>query len=75
MSIELITLFVNGQPVVYEVTKDQSSYFFTPLTSWQETLEATSFMLHKVKGQWEAVGIEDKDVIDQAIEEVENLSF
>jgi len=68
-------LFVDGQPLVYEVIKKQNCYFFTPLTSWKDALEATSFTLQKVKGKWEAKGIQDKNVIDQAIEEVEKRKF
>jgi hypothetical protein len=75
MAVELIMLFVDGQPLVYEVEKKRTRYFFTPLTSWKDTLEAASFTLEKVKGQWEAIGIQDKNLIDQAIEEVEKRSF
>jgi len=75
MSVELIMLFVDGQPSVYEVEKEGNRYFFTPLTSWKDTLVATSFALQKVEGKWEAMGTQDKNVIDQAIEEVEKRSF
>lgn len=75
MSVELIMLFVDGQPLVFEVEKKRNRYFFTPITSWKDTLVSTGFTLEKVNGQWEAIGTLDKNVIDQAIEEVEKRSF
>lgn len=75
MAVELIVLFVEGQPLVFEVKRERHSYFFTPLTSWKDTLDGAGFSLQKRKDKWEVIGIEDKNLIDQAIEEVERRSF
>jgi hypothetical protein len=75
MSVELIMLFIDGQPLVFEVTKSQNSYLFTPLTSWKDTLEASTFSLQKINGKWEAIGAADRNIIDQAIEEIEKRPF
>jgi hypothetical protein len=75
MATEFIMLFVEGQPVIYEVEKKQNCFSFTPLTSWKDQFEATGFILQKVRGHWEVIGAPDKNTIDQAIEEVENNLF
>lgn len=75
MSYELIVLFVEGQPVVYEVERNENHFVFTPLTSWKEQTETNGFVLQKVNDKWNAIGIQDKNIIDQAIEEVERRPF
>ncbi|WP_148661256.1 hypothetical protein [Flavisolibacter tropicus] len=75
MTVELIMLFFDGHPLVFEVSKKQKSYFFTPLTSWKDTLVASTFSLQRINGEWKAIGASDRNIIDQAIEEIERRPF
>lgn len=75
MKVELTMLFIDGQPLVFEVSKMQNTYLFTPLTSWKDTLTASTFSLRKINGAWNAVGASDRNIIDQAIEEIEKRPF
>lgn len=75
MTVELIMLFIDGQPLVFEVSKKQNRFLFTPLTSWKDTFQASTFCLQRINGKWEALGAADRDIIDQAIEEIERRPF
>ena len=75
MAFELIVLFVEGQPVVYEVEKKRNRFLFTPLTSWKEQTETMGFVLQKINDKWNAIGVQDRNIIDQAVEEVERRTL
>ena len=75
MTVELIMLFIDGHPMIFEVSKKQRSYLFTPLTSWKDTFTASTFSIHKKDGGWEACEALDRNIIDQAIEEIEKRPF
>lgn len=70
-SLQLITLFVDGCPIVYEMEKKSQAFHFTPISNWNDGVEASGFRLQKNNDNW-IVNVEiSRDVIDQAIEEIE----
>jgi hypothetical protein len=69
---DLVSLFVEGQPIVFEVQKKQQAFYFEPLCSWKDKVTAMSFLLERVDTHWTTSAIIDKDLFYQAVEEVEN---
>ena len=69
---DLVSLFVEGQPIVYEVQKKQQAFYFEPLCSWKDQVTAKSFLLERLDADWATSAIIDRDLFYQAIEEVES---
>ncbi len=75
---DLVSLFVEGQPVVFEVQKRQQAFYFEPLTSWKDHVIAKSFSLERNNSNWTSTCLIDCDLFHQAVEEIErryNVSF
>lgn len=70
-SLNLITLFIDGCPIIYEMEQKSQVFYFTPVSNWNDGVEAFGFKLQKEKDEW-VVNVEiNRDVLDQAIEEIE----
>lgn len=69
--MELITLFIDGCPIVYEMEQKSEAFFFTPVSNWNDSVEAAGFILYKEQDVWVTNFEIGRDVIDQAIEEIE----
>lgn len=69
----LVSLFVEGQPIVFEVHKKQQVFYFEPLSSWKDPIAADSFSLECQNSTWTTTVAIDNDLFYQAIEEVEKL--
>ena len=67
----LVSLFVEGQPVVFEVQKKQEGFHFEPLSSWKDPVTASSFSLERKDTDWTTSTHIDRDLFYQAVEEVE----
>jgi len=68
----LVSLFVQGQPVVFEVQKKQEGFHFEPLSSWKDRVTASSFSLERKDTTWTTSTQIDRDLFHQAVEEVED---
>lgn len=68
---DLVSLFVEGQPVVFEVQKRQRAFYFEPLTSWKDHVIAKSFSLEHNNSRWTSTSLTDCDLFHQAVEEIE----
>jgi hypothetical protein len=69
----LVSLFIEGQPIVFEVNKKHQIFYFEPLSSWKDPIAAESFSLEYQDSTWTATVTIDNDLFYQAIEEVEKL--
>jgi len=68
----LVSLFVEGLPVVFEVHKKQETFHFEPLSSWKDLVTASSFSLERKDTRWTTSAQIDCDLFHQAVEEVED---
>ena len=68
---ELLSLFVDGQPIVFEVHPEQESFHFEPLCCWKDKVKAKGFSLKKAETNWTANATIDETLFYQAIEEIE----
>lgn len=69
----LVSLFVEGQPIVFEIYKKQQAFYFEPLSSWKDPIAAESFSLERLDTKWTTEAAIDKDLFYQAVEEAEKL--
>jgi hypothetical protein len=69
----LVSLFVEGLPIVFEVQKKQQAFYFEPLSSWKDPIAAESFSLERQDTSWTTKAAINKDLFYQAVEEVEKL--
>lgn len=67
----MVSLFVEGLPVVFEVQKRQEAFYFEPLSSWKDPITASSFSLERKDAAWTVSINIDRDLFYQAVEEVE----
>jgi len=52
--------------------KRSHAFYFTPISNWNDGTEAFEFALEKQSDAWIANTAVNKDLIDQAIEEIEH---
>ncbi|ANE52946.1 hypothetical protein SY85_23180 [Flavisolibacter tropicus] len=69
----LVSLFVEGQPIVFEVNKEQQVFHFEPLSSWKDLTAPESFSLECQDKTWSTHTDIDTDLFYQAVEEVEKM--
>jgi len=67
----LVSLFVEGQPIVFEVQRYEESFHFEPLISWKDLVKASGFSLERKDTYWTTSTHIDRDLFYQAVEEVE----
>lgn len=68
---DLVSLFVEGQPVVFEVQEKHQAFYFEPLISWKDHVVAKSFSLERGSSNWTSTNLKDCDLFHQAVEEIE----
>lgn len=69
-------LFVDGNPVGYEVFKEPNSLRLNPAENPNRGTKPPVIRARHVMGSWEVEGTDNRDLIDQVIEDVSlNNSF
>ena len=64
-------LFIQGNEVGYNLfVNDEGKYFFKPTTYVNRNIFPPTFWVYKTGSQWSFDGITDKEIKDQAIEEI-----
>jgi len=63
-------LFVEGNPVGYKVYEEKNKLILNPAENPNREIEAPVLYARAMSGQWLVEGTENKDLIDQVIEDV-----
>ena len=63
-------LFVDGNPVGYEVFKETDRLRLNPAENPNRGIVPPVLMAHNRMGTWEVEGTDNRDLIDQVIEDV-----
>ena len=71
--MDWVVLFTNGNPTVYEVHKGKGGFHFTPMRSLENDSAVSPFFLKKIAGGWETEEAIDIQLMEQAINKIENL--
>ena len=67
----MISLFVDGNPIIFEVKRKREIFYFEPLSSWKDAVEPQMFFLERTANTWQVSTTIDCDLYHQAIELVE----
>jgi hypothetical protein len=70
MRLFTTVLFVNGNPVGYEVQKDQNRLRLNPAENPNREITPPVIFVNNIDGHLEVEGTSDRDLIDQVIEDV-----
>ena len=75
--LSAVVLFIHGNEVGYNLyVNDEGKYFFKPTTYANRNIFPPTFLVYKIGAHWEFDGINDKEIKDQAIEEISyHLNF
>ena len=70
MHVFSTVLFVNGCPVGYKVFKEEDRLFLNPAENPSRDILPPAIRAHHEGGRWLIEGTNDRDLIDQVIEDV-----
>ena len=66
-----VNIFVQGNEVGYNLyVNDEGNYYFKPTTYANRNIFPPTFWVYRIGSQWQFEGISNKEITDQAIEEI-----
>lgn len=68
-----VVLFIDGAAVIYSVQRKAGRYYFAPDSDLGDG-DAPPFWAEKVDGTWRFEGVEDQNLMDQALEDLLRLT-
>jgi hypothetical protein len=69
---EMISLFVEGNPIIFELKRKREVFYFEPLISWKDAVEPETFYLERANNNWQVSAAIDCDLYHQAVEVLES---
>jgi hypothetical protein len=71
MKLFSTVLFVDGNPVGYEVCSGENSILLNPAENPSRDVDPPKMMVQCRNGNWDVKGTSSRDLIDQVIEDLE----